>query len=219
MPEVLARLDALIDEMRTKTGAEQVDLMGHSLGTTVSFNYLATPEHAAKVAHYVNIDGRQAAAAGRRADPGALGGRGEPADAAADRGRDERHPRGSGARAGGDRRRSRSSRCSTSCAAAAPFTTEDLPRDLPRSSPAGWRTSRRTPRLDGAKLDVPGGSTAGPASASFSWTSFDIGPDGSFGPFRVVIGLNFEFAVVRARRGSTSTTSRAVHPRRLRSSG
>ena len=36
--------------------------MGHSFGTTWSHLYLADPAHAAKVAHYVNIDGRTAAA-------------------------------------------------------------------------------------------------------------------------------------------------------------
>ncbi|WP_150304672.1 alpha/beta fold hydrolase [Pseudomonas saliphila] len=55
-----ARLNALIDELLRTTGAEQIDLMGHSLGTFVSAIYLASPQHAAKVAHYVNIDGRPA---------------------------------------------------------------------------------------------------------------------------------------------------------------
>lgn len=56
-----ARLNALIDELLRTTGAEQIDLMGHSLGTGVSAIYLeSSPEHAAKVAHYVNIDGRAA---------------------------------------------------------------------------------------------------------------------------------------------------------------
>jgi hypothetical protein len=36
--------------------------MGHSFGTTWSHLYLADPAHAAKVAHYVNIDGRTASA-------------------------------------------------------------------------------------------------------------------------------------------------------------
>lgn len=56
-----ARLNALIDELLRTTGAEQIDLMGHSLGTGVSAIYLeSSPAHAAKVAHYVNIDGRAA---------------------------------------------------------------------------------------------------------------------------------------------------------------
>src|SRR5262245_4176053 len=62
MPQVLANLDALIADIEADTGKSQVILMGHSLGTTVSHNFLATPERAAKVAKYVNIDGRTAAA-------------------------------------------------------------------------------------------------------------------------------------------------------------
>jgi len=59
---VIARLDAFIDSVREQTGADKVYLMGHSLGTTVSHTYLAVPARAAKVAKYVNIDGRTATA-------------------------------------------------------------------------------------------------------------------------------------------------------------
>ena len=60
LPEVLAGLDALIAELQLATGRSQVDLVGHSLGTFVSQSYLSTPERAARVAHYVNVDGRTA---------------------------------------------------------------------------------------------------------------------------------------------------------------
>lgn len=62
MAALHVRLDALIAELQANTGAEQIDLMGHSLGTAVSQSYLATPARAANVAHYVNIDGGAAAA-------------------------------------------------------------------------------------------------------------------------------------------------------------
>ena len=58
MDEVQARLDALIDDVLAATGRDGVNLVGHSLGTTVSHAYLAVPEQAAKVARYVNVDGR-----------------------------------------------------------------------------------------------------------------------------------------------------------------
>ena len=58
----MARLDALVDSIIAETGADQVYLMGHSRGTAESFTYLADPAHAAKVAKYVNIDGRTATA-------------------------------------------------------------------------------------------------------------------------------------------------------------
>jgi len=60
LPEVHARLDALIAQLQAETGRAQVDLLGHSLGTFVSQSYLESPDRAANVAHYVNIDGRSA---------------------------------------------------------------------------------------------------------------------------------------------------------------
>jgi pimeloyl-ACP methyl ester carboxylesterase len=62
MGDVYAKLDALIVRVQEETGAEQVDILGHSLGTTVMHGYLAFPDRAANVAHYVNIDGRTALA-------------------------------------------------------------------------------------------------------------------------------------------------------------
>jgi pimeloyl-ACP methyl ester carboxylesterase len=58
MADVWNRLDLLIAELQQEFGVDQVDILGHSLGTTVMHGYLAFPERAAKVAHYVNIDGR-----------------------------------------------------------------------------------------------------------------------------------------------------------------
>lgn len=60
--DVQARLDSFIAQVKQETGRSQVDLLGHSLGTAVSQTYLnSSPAHAANVAHYVNIDGAQAA--------------------------------------------------------------------------------------------------------------------------------------------------------------
>jgi pimeloyl-ACP methyl ester carboxylesterase len=62
LPDVLMQLDALITELQIQTGRAQVDLVGHSLGTFVAQAYLSTPARAARVAHYVNVDGRTASA-------------------------------------------------------------------------------------------------------------------------------------------------------------
>jgi pimeloyl-ACP methyl ester carboxylesterase len=60
--DVQARLDSFIAQVKQQTGRNQIDLLGHSLGTAVSQTYLnSSPAHAANVAHYVNIDGAQAA--------------------------------------------------------------------------------------------------------------------------------------------------------------
>ncbi len=57
--EVYAALDEFIDAVLLKTGADKVDLLGHSQGTTVSITYLnSSAARASKVAHYVNLDGR-----------------------------------------------------------------------------------------------------------------------------------------------------------------
>ncbi len=53
--QVLSDLDAFIDEVLAQTGWDQVDLMGHSRGGGVSYDYLADPARAAKVAHYAHI--------------------------------------------------------------------------------------------------------------------------------------------------------------------
>lgn len=58
--EVHASLDALIERVKAETGKSQVDVLGHSRGTTVMHGYLASPGRAANVRRYVNIDGRTA---------------------------------------------------------------------------------------------------------------------------------------------------------------
>jgi pimeloyl-ACP methyl ester carboxylesterase len=61
LDQVYAELDRRIARLKAETGATQVDLLAHSLGTFVSQSYLkSTPERAASVAHYVNIDGAAA---------------------------------------------------------------------------------------------------------------------------------------------------------------
>jgi len=56
---VLTGIDQLVDAVLKDTGADKVDLIGHSLGTRVSQAYLkSSSERAAKIAHYVNIDGQ-----------------------------------------------------------------------------------------------------------------------------------------------------------------
>jgi len=44
-----------IDRVLVETGAEQVDLIAHSLGADVAAEYLKQPDQAAKVAHYAQI--------------------------------------------------------------------------------------------------------------------------------------------------------------------
>ena len=56
--QVQHRLDHEIHLIRQLSGADQVDLLGHSLGTRVAQSFLsATPAQASQIAHYVHIDG------------------------------------------------------------------------------------------------------------------------------------------------------------------
>lgn len=55
-----AQLDTFINNVLTATGKSKVELIGHSRGTAVCQSYLSDPARAAKVAHYVNVDGRTA---------------------------------------------------------------------------------------------------------------------------------------------------------------
>lgn len=60
LEEIMTGIDAHIDAVLAETGADQVNLLGHSMGTMMSQRYLnSSKERAAKVAHYVNIDGRE----------------------------------------------------------------------------------------------------------------------------------------------------------------
>jgi hypothetical protein len=59
--QVFARIDQLIAELKQRTGRPQVDVLAHSLGTSVMQEYLnSSPARAGSVEHYVNIDGREA---------------------------------------------------------------------------------------------------------------------------------------------------------------
>ncbi|KAB2339968.1 alpha/beta fold hydrolase [Actinomadura rudentiformis] len=56
--QVHTALDQRIARLKAATGADKVDLLGHSLGTAISQEYLnSSAARAANVAHYVNIDG------------------------------------------------------------------------------------------------------------------------------------------------------------------
>jgi hypothetical protein len=61
--QVYERLDQKIAGMLRVARADKVDLLAHSLGTGMMQEYLnSSPARAARVAHYVNLDGSQASA-------------------------------------------------------------------------------------------------------------------------------------------------------------
>ncbi|WP_433795893.1 alpha/beta hydrolase [Actinoplanes sp. CA-252034] len=78
--QVWATLDERITRLLALSGADQVDLAAHSLGTFVTQGYLnSSPERAARVAHYVNLDGRPATALPGGVPTLAIWGEGDPA--------------------------------------------------------------------------------------------------------------------------------------------
>lgn len=52
-----AGINKIIDQLLLTTGAQQINLIGHSMGTRVSLVYLSESANAAKVARYVSVDG------------------------------------------------------------------------------------------------------------------------------------------------------------------
>jgi pimeloyl-ACP methyl ester carboxylesterase len=78
--QVYERLDARIAELQDASGERQVDLLGHSLGTSLMQEYLSSsPQRATAVAHYVNLDGAPATAPPGGVPTLAVWGRGDPA--------------------------------------------------------------------------------------------------------------------------------------------
>ena len=62
--QVVERLDAFVDDIREELGVDQVNLVGHSLGTFVSNSYLSSPVRTAKIARYIGVDGASNASCG-----------------------------------------------------------------------------------------------------------------------------------------------------------
>ena len=80
LDQVWSGLDARIARLLRDAGTDRVDLVAHSLGTFVVQGYLnSSPERAARVAHYVNLDGRTATAPPGGVPTLAIWGEGDPA--------------------------------------------------------------------------------------------------------------------------------------------
>ena len=197
MAVVHAALDALIADTLADTGAEQVDLMGHSLGTTVSHSYLATPERAANVAHYVNIDGRTASAPPGGVPTLALwaGAVNRPTPPLIVGATNVTIP---------DQEHVEVATSEESffemyhfLRGKAPLTTKIIPELFQRISGRATNFPANT-GLDGATLEVwlVDGETGERVGAAPRDT-FAIGPDGNWGPFKAWFGLHYELALVR----------------------
>jgi hypothetical protein len=197
LPEIHARIDAKIAELQAATGRAQVDLVGHSRGTTVSHDYLSFPERAAKVAHYVNIDGRPADAPPGGVPTLALWAgavdrpvQGEIVGAVNVTIPDQEHVEVATSEEAFSEmyRFLRGHR---------PLTTKVLPQLRPRIS-GRVVTFPDNHGVEGAILEIwwIRGDTA-ERIGSRPRSTFEIGPDGDFGPFKAWLGAHYEFVVLR----------------------
>jgi pimeloyl-ACP methyl ester carboxylesterase len=195
MEQVWAGLDALIAELLSETGADGVDLLGHSLGTTVSQGYLSSPERAASVAHYVNIDGRTAASPPGGVDTLAVWGEGD----------QTRQIVGAQNYYAPDQSHVQVATSAETFAQIYRFFTGHQPETTDVLPERGWirlsgeanvfpqnqgadgftlrifEIDRRTGRREHRRPDA----------------TFTIGPDGAWGPFKAHAGERYEFALTR----------------------
>jgi len=195
--QVYERLDAQIAELKDESGADQVDLLGHSLGTGMMQGYLtSSPERAAEVAHYVNLDGAPAAAPPGGVPTLAVWGRGDPAR-----------------RIVGATNLYFSQKTHTEVVTAEetfeevftfftgkePRTTEVVPEDRERVTVSGRAVLfPANVGVENATLEVYeiNGATGARVDDRPAAT-FPLAGDGSWGPLRASPRANYEFAIVR----------------------
>jgi len=192
---VPAALDAFVDEVRARFGVDQVNLVGHSLGTFVSNTYLANPTRAAKIAKYIGIDGSSNPTCGSTA-PGTLSCMGI--------------FRGSTGNVGGNNvyfndTQTHVQACTSAESFAAqyefftgkPPKTTDIKRDHGLIKVAG-RVAIFPANVgaEGAKLQFWHISGLTGKRLHLVRTA-TIGADGSFGPFWAISGNHYEFTVIR----------------------
>ena len=195
MAEVQARLDDLIADLLERTGADKVDLLGHSLGTFVSQSYLnSSPERAAHVAHYVNIDGGTAAAL-----PG-----GVPTLAVWGEGSQTRQIVGATNFYSPDQSHVQVATAAETFGQFYKFFTGHRPRttDVVPERPDRVRISGEANLFpsnqgaEGAKLDIwEVNAHTGARVGRHPKATFTIGADGAWGPFRANGNKRYEFAL------------------------
>lgn len=194
---VVGLIDAEIDRILAETHSSKVDLMGHSRGTQFSQVYLSDPGRAAKVAHYVNIDGAPAAAPPGGVPTLALwAGAARPVQPVFGGANNVTIPN------------QEHVQTATSAESFAemykflqgrpPFTTKPVPDFLSRISGRAVLFPQNT-GLNGATVEVwlVKGST-GERIGGHPVATFAIGPDGNFGPFIALFGKHYELAVLQA---------------------
>lgn len=195
--EVFARLDARIDALLARTRADRIDLLGHSLGTSLMQEYLnSSAERAAKVAHYVNLDGAPATA-----PPG-----GVPTHAIWGRGNEDRKIDGATNVYFSDQTHTQVVTSEETFAelyrffnGKAPKTVEVVPSRSGRVRVSGRAVvfPQNTGVTDATLEIYPVDAATGARLRSRPQATFALDGDGSWGPFPAKRGRHYEFAIVR----------------------
>jgi len=198
LPQVWASLDARIARLLAASRADKVDMLGHSLGTFVMQGYLnSSPERAARVAHYVNLDGASAAAPPGGVPTLAIWGEGNPARAIVGATNvyfpDQSHTQTVSSPES-------FTQFYTFFNGRAPRTTTVLPQPFGRALVSGRAVLfPSNVGVTDANLEVYRiSSLTGRRLSHRPDHVFALSGDGSFGPFRVLSSARYEFAIVRA---------------------
>jgi hypothetical protein len=196
LPQVWAGLDERVTRLLADSGADKVDMLGHSLGTFVMQGYLnSSPARAARVAHYVNLDGATATAQPGGVPTLAVWGEGDPARTIA-----------------GATNVSFPTQSHTQVVTS-PETFTEIYRFFTGERP---RTTRIVPQPPGRTM-ISGRAVLFPSNAGVPEARlevyevdgltgrrehrrpqqvFQLSGDGSFGPFRAKGNARYEFAIV-----------------------
>lgn len=199
--QVHAALDARITALLARTGADRVDLVGHSLGTSVSQGYLnSSPARAARVAHYVNLDGAAATALPGGVPTLAIWGQLNPTGTItgatnvdeSDQGHTETVTSEASFR-----------QMYSFFTGRAPRTTRIRPEPAGRVHLSGravlfpTNTGVTAARLDVYRVDPRTGRRLGQWFGNRPVATYQLAGDGAFGPFRASGAAHYEFAVTR----------------------
>src|SRR3954447_19138490 len=194
--EVDAQIDAKIAALKQKTGKSKVDVIAHSLGTSVMYDYLTNgsmaAERKANVGHYVNVDGQAS-------NPGVptlavWAGRGQPGRTMA------------GATNVTIPNQTHVQTCTSaeSFVEYFKFLTGSAPQHDIVAQKGGIDLAGRAlnfPQnkgLSGAAVELWEVDGAGQRVGDKPVQSVTTGDSGDFGPFKAVAGKRYEFALVRS---------------------
>lgn len=191
------QLDELIDKLQAKYGVRRVNLVGHSLGTIVANLYLSDASRAAKIAHYVGIDGADNADCG--AGVRKLKCMGIFAGTGGDVGGDNvylNHSQSHVESATSPKTFGLEYRFFTG---ADPRTRLVVPQPPGRVKISGRAVNQNdNSGVDGAKLRIWRlNPSTGARKGSRSVATFDIGPSGNWGPVKVNGKKRYEFELRR----------------------